>query len=322
MTKIDELRLMTKAARMYYVRDMRQNEIAEKLGISQATVSRLLRNAKQEGVIRINVSIPSGVNTEIEEGLIQKYGLKEAIVVDSPAEDGHENEQILLREIGSAAAYYVETTIKNHEVVGISSWSETLLALVDAMQQAPGKAGIRVVQILGGIGNPSAEVHANRLTGRLTSLVNGTPPFLPAPGVVGSEAASKVILNDPYVQEAFSYFDHISMALVGIGAIQPSKLLTYSGNIFSAGELETLKNNGAVGDILLRFFDAQGNPVTSPINDRVVSMSLEQLKRVERAIGVATGKRKYAAILGAVRGKWINVLVTDRHTAQRLMEEA
>jgi len=320
MAKIDELRLMTKTARLYFERDMRQNEIAERMGISQATVSRLIKSAKREGVIRISVNIPSGVNTEMEESLIQKYGLKEAIVVDCSSDDG--NEKIVLREIGSAAAYYVETVIKNNDVVGISSWSEYLVALVDAMQQVPAKTGIQIVQILGGIGNPAAEVHANRLTGRLASLVNGVPYFLPAPGIVGSEAALKIIMNDRYVKEAANLFNKVTMALVGIGAIQPSKLLTSSGNIFSGEELELLKNRGAVGDILLRFFDINGAIVGSPINNRVVSMSLEQLKNIDRAIGVAAGKRKYPAILGALRGKWINVLVTDRNTAEMLLNES
>jgi DNA-binding transcriptional regulator LsrR (DeoR family) len=322
MTKIDELRIITKTARMYYERDLRQNEIAERLGISQATVSRLLKSAKNEGIVRINVNVPNGVNTEIEEALIQKFGLKEAIIVGSANEDEDENERMILREIGSASAYYVETVIKNNEAVGISSWSETLLALVDAMQQVPGKTGIQVVQILGGIGNPSAEVHANRLTGRFASLVNGIPHFLPTPGIVGSEAALKVILNDPYVKEAFSLFEHVSMALVGIGALQPSKLLYSSGNIFSSEEQDILRSRGAVGDILLHFYDANGEPVDSPINKRVVSMPMEQLKKVDRAVGVAAGKRKYPAILGALRGKWINVLITDRSIAEQLLKEA
>jgi DNA-binding transcriptional regulator LsrR (DeoR family) len=272
-----------------------------------------------EGIIRISVNIPNGVNTEMEEGLIQKYGLKEAIVVDSSNDD--DNERIALQEIGSASAYYVETVIKNNDVVGISSWSETLVALVDAMQQVPGKTGIQIVQILGGIGNPSAEVHANRLTGRLASLVNGIPYFLLAPGVVESEAALKVIMNDKYVKEATALFNRITMALVGIGAIQPSKFLTSSGNIFSSEELDLLKSRGAVGDISLHFFDINGELVNSPINNRVISMSMEQLKNVNRAIGIAAGKRKYSAILGAVRGKWINVLVTDHHTAKKLLAE-
>jgi len=268
--------------------------------------------------VRITVNIPNGVNAEIEEQLIQKFKLKETIVVD--CEDDLD-ETLIQREIGSAAAFYVETLIHNNDVVGISSWSGTLLALVDAMHTVPGRIGIQVVQILGGIGNPSAEVHANRLTGRFASLVNGSSHFLPIPGIIGSEAALQVLLDDQYVQETLQLFDRVSVALVGIGVIEPSKLLTLSGNIFSFEEQEVLRGKGAVGDILLRFFDENGKPVKGSLSNRVVSMSLEQLARVNRAIAVAGGARKYKAILGALRGKWINVLVTDRCTAERLVQE-
>jgi DNA-binding transcriptional regulator LsrR (DeoR family) len=318
MAKTDELRLMTKVARLYYEREMRQGEIAGLMGLSQASISRLLNSAKEAGIVRITVNIPNGVNSEIEEQVAQKYGLKDIIVVDC---EDDQDEILLQREIGSAAAYYVETIIHNNDVVGISSWSGTLLALVDAMHQVPGRAGVQVVQILGGIGNPSAEVHANRLTGRFASLVNGTAHFLPAPGILGSEAALKVLLADQYVREATHLFDRVSIALVGIGDIEPSKLLTLSGNVFSLDEQEELRGKGAVGDILLRFFDEYGKPVKGPLSNRVVSMSLEQLTRANRAIAVAGGRRKYKAILGALRGKWINVLVTDRRTAERLLAE-
>ena len=316
MTSTDELRLITKAARLYYEREMRQGEIARLMGLSQATVSRLLKSAKEAGIVRITVNIPTGVNSDIEEQVAQKFGLKDVIIVDC---EDDQDETLLQREIGSAAAYYVETIIHSNDVVGISSWSSSLLALVDAMHQVPGRAGIQVVQILGGIGNPSAEVHANRLTGRFASLVNGVSHFLPAPGIVGSEGALKILVADQYVREAMSLFDRVSIALVGIGDIEPSKLLTLSGNVFSIEEQEILRSKGAVGDILLRFFDENGKPVKGPLSNRVVSMSLEQLAKVDRAIAVAGGARKFKAILGALRGKWINVLVTDRCTAEQLL---
>ncbi len=318
MAQVDELRLMARVARMYYERDMSQAAIAEQLGLSQATVSRLFKRAKEEGVIRITISVPQGVYTELEEKLIDCYQLRDAIVVDSSRED---DEAIILRELGAAAAYYVGSVIKQHDVIGLSSWSSTLLALVDALHPVSRKAEIRVLQILGGVGNPSAETHANRLTGRFADLVGGTAIFLPAPGVVGSEAARRVLLDDVYVRQALELFDQVTLALVGIGAMQPSSLLAASGNIFSEEELLLLKSNNAVGDILLHFFDSNGNPAKTVLEDRVVSMSLEQLRKVDRAIAVAGGRRKVEAIRGALRGHWINILITDRFTADRLLAD-
>lgn len=315
MAHLDELRLMTRVARMYYERGMRQSEIAQQLGLSQATISRLFNRAKDEGIVRISVNVPQGIYSEMEEELIAAYDLRDAIVVDCESE----NEQIIQRDIGAAAAYYVETTIKPNEIIGISSWSSNLLALVDALHQVPRKPDVQVVQILGGVGNPGAEVHAARLTSRLARVVNGKATFLPAPGVVGSQASRDILLADPYVQEATALFNQVTMALVGIGAVEPSELLANSGNIFSDEELDILRNAGAVGDILLNFFDKNGQPVKTSLNNRVVSMSLSQLSQVDRAVGVAGGQRKQAAILGALRGDLINVLITDCYTAHRLM---
>lgn len=317
MSNLDELRIIARVARMYYEWDMRQSEIARQLGLSQATVSRLLQRSKQEGIIRISINIPQGVYTEIEEDLVKKFALRDVIVVDS-LED---NEHIIQRDIGASTAYFLESAIQTNEIIGISSWSATLLAMVNALHPLPRKPGIKVVQILGGVGNPGAEVHATHLTSRLAALVGGEPIFLPAPGVVGSEAALQVLLEDVYIQSAMAMFDRVTTALVGIGAVQPSALLEQSGNIFSSRELEHLLQKGAVGDILLHFFDEKGNPIHSELNKRVISMSLEQLRNVNQAIGLAGGKRKYSSILGALCGKWINILITDHFTARRLQDE-
>jgi DNA-binding transcriptional regulator LsrR (DeoR family) len=288
----------------------------DRLKLSQSTISRLLKRAEKAGIVRVTISVPSGTHPELEEALQEKYGLKEAIVVDSM-----EDEEQIVRDLGPAAAYYVETTLRPSDVVGISSWSAALLSMVDAMQPNPRTAGARVVQILGGVGNPSAEVHATHLTRRFANLVGGTATLLPAPGVVGSPEARRVLLKDRYVQEAVQLMDAVTVALVGIGTIEPSRLLAASGNVFSKAELQLLRSAGAVGDICLRFFDKLGAPVATAQNERVIGMELAQLRRADRVVGVAGGARKMAAIRGALAGDLINVLITDRETARRLISD-
>jgi DNA-binding transcriptional regulator LsrR (DeoR family) len=263
------------------------------------------------------VSQPQGVYSQLEDALIERYGLRDAVVVDATNE---QNDPLLEREIGAGAAYYLESSLRPNEVIGISSWSATLVAVTDQMHRAPRMGERRVVQILGGVGDPNAERHASRLTSRFADLVGGAAIYLPAPGIVGSAASLQVIQEDVYVREALTHFDKVTTALVGIGALEPSKLLAASGNIFSQAELDLLRAQGAVGDILLRFFDSDGKPVTSPLNERVVSMRLEQLKQVDRSIGIAGGTRKQEAIRGALRGGWVNVLITDHFTARALVE--
>ena len=317
MARIDELRLMTKVARMYYEEELRQSDIAKQLGISQAAVSRLFNRARKEGIIRISVNTPNGVYIDLEKELMVRYGLRDAIVVDCYKCD---DEELIHRDLGIAASYYVESAINNGEVIALSSWSATLLSLVDSMHTIPNKNDIKVIQILGGVGSPSAEIHATRLTGRFADLVQGEAIYLPAPGVVGTKASRDAFLDDPFVQEVMSLYDQTTMALIGIGSVTPSPLLAQSGNVFSEKELDMLRSKDAVGDILLQYFDGEGIPVKSSLNNRVVSMELEQLKKVDRAIGIAGGTRKFTAIRGALRGGLINILITDNFTAQKLVD--
>jgi DNA-binding transcriptional regulator LsrR (DeoR family) len=176
-----------------------------------------------------------------------------------------------------------------------------------------------VVQILGGVGDPSTQINATQLTQRLASAIGGRPILLPAPGVVGSAKARDVLLQDQFVKDALSLFPVLDLALVGIGAVDPSRGLASSGNSFSPQELKRLKAAGAVGDICLRFFDSHGRPIKTALNERVIGIDLPVLKKCKRVVGVAGGERKRSAILGALRGQWIQVLITDRNTAEFLM---
>ncbi len=315
-TTQEELRLMAKIAYLYHKQNLKQSEIAEQLDLSQATVSRILNRAIDEEIVRITVNIPTGVYSGLEEELCSKYGLKSAIVVH--CED--ESDEAVFHYLGSAAAYYVETTIGKNEVVGLSSWSSTLLGMVNSMHRLPKASKAKVVQMLGGMGNPSAKIYAARITEQFADLVQGTPIYLPAPGLARSEQVRDDLMTDPYVREAFELFDRITLAIVGIGSVEPSKLLASSGNIFSTDELNALQEAGAVGDICLRFFDVDGADLNLPLDKRVVSIRLDQLAKAKRIVGVAGGRRKLKAVRGALNGKHINVLITDHISAMALME--
>jgi DNA-binding transcriptional regulator LsrR (DeoR family) len=317
MSRNDELRLMAKVARMYYVQSIGQTAIKERLNIHQSTVSRLLKRAHKAGIVKISVTAPQGVHADMEEALERRFDLKEAIVVDSV-----NNEEQIVRDLGAAGAYFLEMAIKPGEVLGISSWSAALLAMVDAMHPSKVGANSKVLQILGGLGSPNAQTHATHLTQRLAELVGGVPILLPAPGITTSPDAKRVLMRESYVRAATSMFDSLDLALVGIGAIEPSRFLVSSGNVFSPQELKTLQKLGAVGDICLQFFDAEGAPVRTALSERVIGISLQQLKKSKRVVGIAGGKRKIVAILAALNGRWIDVLITDRWTASALLDSS
>jgi DNA-binding transcriptional regulator LsrR (DeoR family) len=170
------------------------------------------------------------------------------------------------------------------------------------------------------MGNPAVQTHATQLTTRLAKLTGAEPRLLSSQGVAQSREAKLVMLGDPYVRQTIDLFGRISLAFVGIGAMQPSRMLATSGNVFSESELSELAEAGAVGDISLRFFDRDGRPAKTPLDDRVIGISLEELAKIDRVVGLAGGKSKIKAISGALRAGVLSVLITDKFTAAKLLD--
>ena len=168
---------------------------------------------------------------------------------------------------------------------------------------------------MGGDRNPAAETHAAHLTQRFSELTGARPTFLAAPGIASSSEVRDVLLQERYVQEAMAAMDELTLALVGIGSPSPRRCCSAAATSFRRGA-RAAGRAGAVGDIRLRLFDIDGRPIESQVNERVIAVSLEQLARVDRLIGVAGGPRKYEAIRAALRGRLVNVLITHHVTAQ------
>jgi DNA-binding transcriptional regulator LsrR (DeoR family) len=314
MARAHELRLIHRVAQLYHVDRLTQAQISGQLRISQATISRLLKKAEQEGIVRTSVVAPRGTYPELEARIRGGFGIQEAVVTECFADQ----EEAILGAVGAAAGHYLETTLNAGEVIGISSWSASLLRMVENLHPAKRHAQC-VVQMLGGIGNPAVQSHATQLTTKLADLTGARPLLLPAQGVASSSAARLVMLGDPYVRATMDEFRRITVALVGIGALQPSDMLANSGNTFTHDELQDLAGRGAVGDICLRFFDRKGQALGGPLDERVIGISLDELKALPRVVAVAGGERKATAIRGALLGGCVDVLITDKFTAERLV---
>jgi DNA-binding transcriptional regulator LsrR (DeoR family) len=313
MARVDELRLMAKVARMYYVQDLNQQAITEKLQLHQSTISRMLKKARTLNLVRFSIATPPGTFADLEDQLMSRFNLRDAVVVDCPTEG-----DAMVRDMGAALAYFLESTLKPGKIAGISSWSRSLFAMVDALHPGDYCANGKVVQILGGVGNVGSEFHAIHLAQRLAASIGAKPVLLQSPAVVGSAEAQRVLTRDSAVQEAATLFEKLDLALVGIGSMEPSRMLAASGNIFSREERAELQRLGAVGDICFRYFDNDGHPIKSPLMKRVIGIDLVKLRACNRVVGVAGGVQKVQAILGALRGGLIDVLITDQRTAEAL----
>lgn len=312
----DQLRFMVKVARLYHERDLKQPEIALQLGLSQARVSRLLKQAEVLGIVKTTVHVPPGMFAELEEQIEALYGLREVVVVDT----GDETENVITA-LGATAAAYLETALVGAERIGISSWSETLLATVNALRPLGKSSTKQVVQVLGGLGQPSSQAHATRLTERLAQLLGAEPVFLPVPGVVSSSSVYQSLMHDPVIKNLIDSFDQLSLVLLGIGSLNISRLIRESGNVVSEKDQLALRKASAVGDVCQRFFDLHGTPIETIMFDRVLGISPEQLKKIPRRIGIAGGNSKFEAIRAAALGKWVDTLITDVHVAQRMLNE-
>jgi DNA-binding transcriptional regulator LsrR (DeoR family) len=266
--------------------------------------------------VRTVVVAPMGVHTELEDALQRRYGLRDVVVVDVEGD----RDSDVTPALGAAAAAYLDATLKGGDVIGISSWSATLLAAVDVMKPKHVPVADRVVQIVGGLGSPEVQLQATRLTGRLAELTGARPAFVPSPGLVGSPALRQALLEDDGVRDVIALWQDLTMALVGIGSLEPSPLLRLSGNAVAESDQAELRALGAVGDVCMRFFDARGRMIHSALDGRIIGITGEDLRKVDRRIAVAGGSRKVSAIRAALEGDWVNILVTDLGVARSLLD--
>lgn len=318
MNATDHQRLLVKTAQLYYERELTQSQVSQRLGLSRQKVQRLLQEARKQGIVRINIRPVMGVYTGLEKGLEQRFGLDEAIVVETTAYEDH---SVVTREIGSGAFEYLLRVLRPHDVV-VVSWGSSLLGMVDALQAsggADGVQGVQVVQGLGGLGDPTNETHAADLTRRLAQILGGRAHLLPAPGVAGSLETRIAYADDPFVARTLQQGAAANLAFMGIGAPRPDSILIREGTIVSWPELSELEKQGAVGDINLRYFDDEGQRVPSDLDERVIGLTLDEIKQIDRVVGIAGGSAKFEAIQAALKGKLVHVLVTDHILAQRLL---
>jgi len=317
---IDLDRLVAKVAWMYHVRNLSQGEIAKRFNLSQSGVSRLLEQAKSSGVVRTEINLPDALFTELESQLEEAYGMKEVHIFDVPEV---KNESELVHDLGRLLAIRLATGGIHANVVGFTSWSRSLRSTVEALRNTKNSDAKFVVEMLGDVGDPAAQHDAALTTQQFSEIVHAQPMFLRVPGVVQSKEIRDVLVkNDFHVQDAFRLLDQVELALVGIGTCEIVPPLTGGDNFFTSKEFESAKKLGAVGEVNLRFIDKDGKPVATKLDDRVIGITLKQLKQAETRIGVAGGASKYQAIRAALRGGWINTLATDVETAKWLLVNA
>jgi DNA-binding transcriptional regulator LsrR (DeoR family) len=308
-------KLLYKIAKAYYKDGLTQQDIGERFGLSRIKVSRLLDQAREEKIVQVLiVHPPEALNVEYERKIEEMYHIKEAVVVSPTSNE----RPILYQELGEAAAACLVRHLQGHEVVGLT-WGGTMKAIVDALP-AESWPEMRVVQLLGGLGRPEAEMHGADLTRRMAQTFGAKPRLLYAPGIVPNKLVCDALKGDAQIADTLTLGGNADVIIVGLGRPTADSPVMQAG-ILTEMDRQALEQRGAVGDIALRFIDARGEPIEHEINERIIGVELESICKARRIIGVAGGSNKYEVIRAALMGKLINVLVTDEGNAMRLIQE-
>lgn len=304
-------RLIFKVVHMYYDENKTQQEIAEKLGISRPSVSRILQKAKEEGIVEIKINY-DGSFAKLEDTLEKSYGLKEVII--TPYDEGDN----LKKYLAEAAADFLLRNINNRYKVGVS-WGTTLSLIPDFLKNAP-SMNVTFIPLVGGVGQTRIDLHSNQIAMNLAKCFNGFWQLLHAPALVDSVEVKNSILLDRNIRQVLQNAEKVDIALIGIGSpFAPDSTMLETG-YFTRKELEELKNEGACADLCSHFIDENGNPCCPGLNERVIAIPLEKLKQIPTVVGVAGGKNKEKAILATLKGNYLDVLITDEKTAEELLK--
>lgn len=319
INEVDSVRLIHKVSSLYYNKGFSQQEISDRLQVSRPKISRLLKRARELGIVQIIVNIPDKHYVDLEINLEKKFDLKEVIIVETDVSASTNPDYDIKSSLGFAAAKYLERTVTDGDVIGMS-WGSTLKAMIENLPHISTN-DVHVVQTLGGVGSAESKDHAMDISRRLSSLLDARLTLLQIPGIASSPEVKKALLSDHRLQESFELFPRIKTVFVGIGALKTNPILKIESREIPEEVRMNILNSSAVGDIGLNFYDINGNEVDTGFKDLFIGMSLKDYLNVDNVVGIAGGPPKYEAILGALAGGGLDVLITDHVTAKKLSAE-
>jgi len=313
MDNWEHTQTLVTVARLYYEAGNTQQEIARKLNISRPQVSRYLNQAKKQGIVQITIHDPLSSCSQIESLLQDNYGLARAIVVPVNSND----EKTIKKYLGKVAAAFLHQIIKDGDIIGIS-WGTTIREVAAALKPKQVK-NVSVVQLKGGVGRLNATFNPMDTLFQFAEKLQGKPFALTVPTIVSSQRTKEALISDAMVQEILELGHRANIALFSIGYPSKKSVLVDAG-YFTSEEIENLRNNGAAGDICSRYFTVDGTVFDDELNKRTIGIALDDISKKEYAIAIAGGTNCVPGILGALRGKYLNILVTDEGAARKVLK--
>ncbi len=297
--------LMSKVAWYYYIDNLTQQQISEQLQIPRLRVIRLLEKARQLGIIQFKLR-EDNINTATEIELAKRFGLKDVFIVPAATKMSNLNETI-----AQAAAMYISNRLPDNAFINMG-YGDTSSRILNHLANSPEKR-INVVSLTGGVNYYLPNTQSNIFTAKLY--------LTPAPFLMSTKEMVEAVCNEPAVKEIAEMVPLSTMTVVGIGGMDENATIIRNG-IFSKQDLLYLTMQGAVGDVLCHFLDINGNQIESNIEDRLISTSLQTLAEQDNVIGVAAGQQKVDAIIGALNGHFLDILITESETAEAIIEKS
>lgn len=304
---------LAQIASLYYDHDKSQQEIAEEFGVSRSAVSRFLTEARDRGIVEIIVHYPWRTSPQLEQELIYTFNLKAARVLQREKKSYEE----MLEGLGVLAARYLDNILHDGMIIGIS-WGTALYQMIRAMRPRH-LSGIEVIQAIGATGAQVEPTDGPILARLLSNRLGGYARYLHAPLIVDNEVGRDTLLQDRNIRETLARVKQADIMIVGIGTPNSELYSLLRAGYVDEVEAQRIRDAGVAGDICAQHYSLTGEWLDIDINRRAVGITLDALAGIDRVIGVAGGSQKGAAILGALRGRYVNVLITDDQAAQKIL---
>lgn len=310
----DRHRLLSEIADLYYNKGLSQQEIAEHVEMSRPSISRLLLEARDNEIVEIKINHPIPTAPALEEELMNRFSLKGAHILErgiSTADDS-------FRNLGRLGADVLGKYMQDDMILGLS-WGTTVHVVVEELRPKR-LPNVKVVQLIGGVGAPYSSIDGPEQVRRSSEMLGAQHYYLNAPMLVDSPDVASALREDHSIKEVLELARQTDIALVGIGSIIPEISTQFHSGYITHDNLRELSSVGAIGAICTSFFSIEGEHITAAwCEECAISISWKELMNVPNLIGVAGGKRKAPAILGAVRTGVVDILVTDDATAQEMI---
>ena len=307
-----ERELLVRAARLYFEDGKSQHDVATELGTSRSNVSRMLAAAREQGIVEIRINDPLGRDANLEQQLKESFDFADAVVA------GVGRSERAIDRVGEMGARWLGERLTDGQTIALS-WGGTLQRMVWSVH-VDHPYHLEVAQLVGGLSAVSSGVTGQELVRELSERLGSSYRYLHAPAVLTSKATRDALLQEAAIANAIDGARKAQLALVGIGnATSGSSAQIIDALHLNDKQREQFQSRGPVGDIAARFFDSRGIEIDGPVHDRILAVTLDDIRRIPLTMGVAAGRDKARAIVAAARGRLIDGLITDAQTARAVI---